>query len=261
MALYCNPDWQTLLESRQLSTFDQIWDAPVEWIDAPNRNRGGWSGVGRMQFEKHGKSITVYIKKQQNHLSRSLLHPVSGEPTFAKEFRYMRYLTQRGIQTPEPVFFAQRKNAAGHQAILMTEELEGFSSLNQMNRHGLTILQQRTLIACVANALRNMHNAGIQHRALYTKHIFVKPQAQGFAVALIDFEKSRKMLMPGLQAISDLITLNYRTPDDRFGGWSIQHRLHFFKAYYALKHVSGIYKTLVRWMARKTLKKQHQWNL
>lgn len=255
MALYCNPDWQPILESQQFATFEQIWNAPVEWIDEPNRNRGGWSGVGRAQFEKDGKSITVYIKKQQNHVSRSLRYPVSGEPTFAKEFRYMRYLAQRGTQIPEVIFFAQRKNAAGQQAILITENLEGFCALDQLDAHALTIKQQRTLIASVAKAVRQMHEAGVQHRALYTKHIFVKRQAQDYALALIDFEKSRKMLLPSLQAISDLITLNYRTL-----GWNRSQRLYFFKKYYALQRLSYFYKMLARWIACKSKKKQHQWN-
>lgn len=253
MRSYCNPDWQPLLENQQLSTFEQIWDAPLVWLDAPNRNRGGWSGVGCMQFERHGQSVTVYVKKQQNHTSRSLLHPVAGEPTFAKEFRWIRHLSQHGITVPELIFFAQRKNAMGQQAILMTQDLEGFCSLDQINRHALTVVQQRILIACVAKTLRKMHDAGVQHRALYSKHIFVKSQAQGFAVGLIDFEKSRKMLLPRLQAISDLITLNYRTVN-----WGISQRLCFFKEYYALVHLNRIYKILVRWIARKTIKKQYQ---
>lgn len=256
MALYRNSGWQSVLESKQFATFEQIWNAPVEWIDEPNRNRGGWSGVGRMQFEKDGKSITAYIKKQQNHISRSLRHPLTGEPTFAKEFKYLHYLTQRGLQTPEVIFFAQCKNADGQQAILITENLEGFSALDQVDAHALTIQQQRTLIASVAKTVRQMHDAGVQHRALYTKHIFVKQQAQDYAVALIDFEKSRKMLLPRLQAISDLITLNYRTQ-----GWNASHRLYFFKTYYAFQRLSARYKTLARWISRKSLKKQHQWKI
>lgn len=226
MTLYCNPDWQPVLESKQFATFEQIWNAPVEWIDAPNRNRGGWSGVGRLQFELHGTPVILYIKKQQNHTSRSFWHPFSGEPTFAKEFRMMRYLSQHGVVTPEVVFFAQRKNSAGQQAILITRNLEGYCGLDQINRHELSVVCQHALIAEVAKAVRKMHNVGIQHRALYTKHIFVKTQALDYKVAFIDFEKSRKMLLPSLQAISDLITLNYRT-----AGWSSVARYYFYKHY------------------------------
>lgn len=250
MTLYCNPDWQPVLESKQFATFEQIWNAPVEWIDAPNRNRGGWSGVGRMQIEMRGAPVTLYIKKQQNHTSRSFLHPISGEPTFAKEFRIMRYLSQHGVVTPEVVFFAQRKSSAGQQAILVTRNLEGYSGLDQLNRHALPIAAQHALIAAVAKAVRQMHRARIQHRALYTKHIFVNVQVQDFKITFIDFEKSRKMLLPRLQAVSDLITLNYRTT-----GWSKLHRLYFFKNYYTCQRLGGVYKTLVRWIALKSLKK------
>lgn len=255
MTLYCNPDWQSALESQQFATFEQIWVAPIQWIDEPNRNRGGWSGVGCMQFAKQAQTVSVYIKKQQNHVSRSLWHPVRGEPTFAKEFKFMRYLTQHGVMTPQVVFFAQRALHAGQQAILITENLEGFNALDQINRHGLSLTSQRKLIAKVAQAIRQMHRLGIQHRALYAKHIFVKPVDNSFAVAFIDFEKSRRMLIPSVQAISDLITLNYRT-----SGWSVSHRLYFFKQYYSIARLQGIYKMLVRWITRKTLQKQNQWN-
>jgi len=255
LALYCNPDWQPILESRQFSTFEQIWNAPVEWIDEPNRNRGGWSGVGCIQLEMNGKSVTLYIKKQQNHTSRSARHPINGEPTFAKEFRFMRHLSQRGIMTPELVFFAQRRTHAGQQAILITRNLEGFTALDQINASAFGLSAQRKLIAEVASSIRCMHQTGVQHRALYAKHIFVKPNNESFAVAFIDFEKSRNMLLPRLQAVSDLITLNYRT-----SGWSRQHRLYFFKRYYALLNLSKAYKALARWIARRTLKKQYQWN-
>ena len=52
------------------------------------------------------------------------------------------------------------------------------------------------------------------------------------------------------EAVSDLITLNYRTQ-----GWNASHRLYFFKTYYAFQRLSARYKTLARWISRKSLKK------
>lgn len=255
MTLYRNPDWQSALETQQFATFDQIWDSPIDWIDAPNRNRGGWSGVGCVQMLRHGERITLYVKKQQNHVSRSLLHPFRGEPTFAKEFRMIRHLNRHGVIAPQVVFFAQRSVKAGQQAILITENLAGFQALDQIATSGMTLPTQRSLVAKVAQAVKALHGLGVQHRALYPKHVFVRPLGDTFEVGFIDLEKSRKMLCPPLQAIGDLITFNYRTVD-----WDLPYRVYFLKAYFSIKRLDRFYKMVCRWIAYKTEQKQHQWN-
>ena len=258
MNLYCNPNWQDALQKKQFLTFDQIWNYPIDWIDTPNQNRGGWSGVGCLDVVLENKPVTIFVKKQQNHTSRSLLHPIKGVPTFAREFEAIRHLKLNGVMTPEVVFFAQRSVKEGEQAILVTEILWGYQSLDEIvvhRRKSMTLLQQRALLSCIAKAVKRMHELGIQHRALYSKHIFVKPHGQSFEIALIDLEKSRNMVFSKVQSINDLITLNYRTC-----GWSASSRLYFFKSYLATSHLSTLDKWLCRWISYKTVQKKYQWN-
>lgn len=255
MTLYCNPNWQSALENQQFATFEQIWDSPIDWIDEPNRNRGGWSGVGCIHLLNNGQPITVYVKKQQNHVSRSLRHPFKGEPTFAKEFKVIRYLSAHGVITPQVVFFGQRNVEAGQQAILMTENLADFQALDQISKSAMSLSAQRKLILKVAQAIRTMHGLGIQHRALYPKHVFVKSAGDCFEVGFIDLEKSRQMTFPWLQSISDLVTFNYRTID-----WRLRYRIYFFKKYFSIKRLDKFYKIVCRWIAYKTQQKQQQWN-
>lgn len=255
MTLYCNPNWQSALENQQFATFEQIWDSPIDWIDEPNRNRGGWSGVGCIQLLNNDQPITLYVKKQQNHVSRSLRHPFKGEPTFAKEFKVIGYLNLRGVIVPQVVFFAQRSVKAGQQAILITENLAGFQALDQINNTAMSLSAQRSLITKVAQAVRNMHGLGIQHRALYPKHVFVKSAGDTFEVGFIDLEKSRQMTFPWLQSISDLVTFNYRTADS-----SLRCRIYFLKKYFSIQRLDKFYKIVCRWIAYKTQQKQQQWN-
>ncbi len=35
MTLYCNSAWQVALQKQLLTTFDQILDYPIRWIDMP----------------------------------------------------------------------------------------------------------------------------------------------------------------------------------------------------------------------------------
>jgi hypothetical protein len=256
--LFIAPQHRKTLELNQLETFNQIWNHPIDWIDTPNQNRGGWSGVGCVEIPMGNKHFTLFVKKQQNHTSRSLLHPIKGVPTFAREFEAIRYLKAYGVMTPEVVFFAQCSVKEGQQAILVTEMLESYLPLDQMlldQKKSMSLLRQRMLLSCIAKAVKRMHELGIQHRALYAKHIFIKPHAESFEVAFIDLEKSRRMILPMVQSINDLITLNYRT-----GGWSLSHRIYFFKSYFATSQLSTLDKWLCRWISYKTAQKLHQRN-
>ncbi len=258
MTLYCNPDWKATLENERFVTFDQIWNHSVDWIDTPNQNRGGWSGVGCVEIVKDGKPVTLFVKKQQNHTSRTWRHPIKGVPTFAQEFEALGYLATNNVTTPKLVFFAQRSVKEGQQAILVTELLEGYQPLDQLTasqKKTMTLAQQRLLISCIASAVKRMHVLGIQHRALYAKHIFVRVAEGSFEVAFIDLEKSRRTFSPLLQSVSDLITFNYRT-----AGWSLSNRLYFFRKYFSIARLNGFYKMLCRWIVYKTKQKQHQWN-
>lgn len=258
MNLYYDPAWQGALETAGFANFEQIWSYPIDWIDTPNQNRGGWSGVGCVKVVKDGKAVTLFVKKQQNHNSRSLLHPIKGEPTFLREYEVLRYFKAQGINVPEVVFFGQRHSNDGQQAILITELLEGYQSLDiftQTEKKRTSLFDQKMLISSVAEATRRMHSLGFQHRALYPKHIFIKPSGISFDVAFIDLEKSRRMIFSLLQSVNDLITLNYRTL-----GWSCSHRLYFFREYYSINRLKGFYKILYCWVVYKTRQKQSQWN-
>ena len=69
---------RALLERHGLGTFDALWAKQLEAVDEPNTDGGGWSSVFRLELDGHG----YYLKRQSNHLTHSLRHPL-GEPTFA----------------------------------------------------------------------------------------------------------------------------------------------------------------------------------
>lgn len=226
MTLYCDPNWQSVLENQQFATFEQIWDFPIDYIDDPNLNRGGWSAVGCINVFFEDKPVILFVKKQLNHTSRSFCHPIKGLSTFTTEFNAIRFLQAHGLTTPNVVFFGRRRVTEGQQAILVTEMLADYVPLDRIEKSRLSLLHQRELLASVAQTVSKMHQLGIQHRALYAKHIFVKPQEHLFDIALIDLEKSRRMLLPCLQGLTDLITLNYRIK-----GWNKSARYYFYKMY------------------------------
>lgn len=60
-----------LLQQHKLDSFDALWSLKLEAIDEPNEGRGGWSSVYRLDLGRQA----YYLKRQNNHLTRSLLHP------------------------------------------------------------------------------------------------------------------------------------------------------------------------------------------
>lgn len=187
-----------LAKTEQLpSTFERWWQARGEWVEAPNQRRGGESGVQRL----HSKTGPLfYLKRQTGHLYRSWLHPL-GRPTVLRELHAMRALQRLGIRVPALVYGAAQQQAGQWRALLVTEALEGFISLEQWYA---SAAQQRDtplnrcMLQQLAAMLSRLHRAGWQHGCLYPKHIFIKSHAPGdgggVEVALLDLEKSRRRL-------------------------------------------------------------------
>ncbi|ERI52908.1 hypothetical protein N878_17150, partial [Pseudomonas sp. EGD-AK9] len=110
---------RALLEQHGLASFEALWALRLEAVDEPNTERGGWSSVYRLEL---GDSA-FYLKRQSNHLRRSLRQPF-GEPTFAREFRNIRRYGELGIPALQAVFFAQRRAPDERRAVLLTRALD-----------------------------------------------------------------------------------------------------------------------------------------
>lgn len=180
------------------NSFDLWWHSQGEWVEPANHRRGGQSGVQRLR--QHGSNRTVlYCKRQSGHIYRSLLHPF-GRPTILREQQAYRAFSSLGIKVPRLVFSAARKQQGQWQALLITEQLQGFISLEQW--YASPIAQSHPALAYavldqLAIMLVRLHTAGWQHGCCYPKHLFVKvPDASNdnpqIETAMLDLEKSRK---------------------------------------------------------------------
>ncbi|MNP01250.1 hypothetical protein D3C76_930550 [compost metagenome] len=201
---------QELLESHGLADFDALWQLDVPAVDEPNRERGGWSSVHRLEVDGH----VYYLKRQSNHLTRSLLRPL-GEPTFACEFRNIQRYRQLEIPALEAVFFGQREVGGERRAILMTRALEGWRPLDSWLKDWSSLgaeRRQAILRACGMLA-RRLHEAGQMHGCFYPKHIFLREAGEEFESCLIDLEKTRPLLLGTRDRVKDLEPLLRRAPD------------------------------------------------
>lgn len=199
--------------SVQSTTFQRWWDTLGEWVEAPNQRRDGESGVQRIQPRDpaHG---ALYCKRQVGHLYRSLLHPF-GRPTVLRELRALDAFAKLGVRVPRLVYCAIQQDAGQWRALLVTEELQGFISLEQWycddyRQHWGEAIH-RQMLEQVADTLARFHRARWQHGCCYPKHLFIKvhtDQGSRVQVAVLDLEKSRRRLRQMNAARHDLRQLN-----------------------------------------------------
>lgn len=190
-----------ILQAHKLASFDALWELQLEAVDEPNTDRGGWSSVFRLELD----GAAYYLKRQSNHLSRSLLRPF-GEPTFSREFRSIRRYQRKGIPALQAAFFGERRVAGERRAILLTRALEGWQDLAEMFEKWpqLQAEQRDAIIRACAELARRLHDAGQMHGCFYPKHIFLREGAQGIESCLIDLEKTRPILLGRRDRMKDI---------------------------------------------------------
>lgn len=254
---YVNERWRAILAHNGLSGFDDLWKLEARWFEEPNRRRGGWSGVSRCELAlPDGGTRAIFLKRQENHPTFSWRHPIIGMPTFEREFDRIVHYRACGIPTLEPVYFGTRQDGQDQRAILATEELTGFVSMEdrvqRWLRNGAPPRAVRLrLLGAVAALLRKMHDHGIQHNCFFPKHVFTRINEDGSVDArVIDLEKSRWRPARTICALRDLYSLVRPSLC-----WSRSDRLWFLKAYLRIEHLTPYAKWLWRHIEARSLRK------
>ena len=246
---FINERWRAILAFNGLNDFDAIWKHEAAWFEEPNQRRGGWSGVARCELRlPEGGSAPVFLKRQENHSTPTWRHPQRGEPTFMREFRRIMDCRRRAIPTLEPVYFGTRMHEGNQQAILMTEELTGYISLEDRVqawlRDGMPPRSERLLVIdAVARLVRQVHAHRIRHGCLFPKHVFVRINPDGSSDArVIDLEKSRRRPLRVMCAQRDLYSLSRESSTV----WSRTDKLRFFERYLEIDRLNTYGKWLWR---------------
>jgi tRNA A-37 threonylcarbamoyl transferase component Bud32 len=237
---YINPEDLPLLQESGLASFSSLWELPLTAIDKPNVERGGWSGVFRLELEGQW----YFLKRQSNYLTRTLRNPF-GEPTVAREFRNIMRYRQLEIPTLQVAFYGERKTGDEHRAILLTRALDGWQALADL----LPVWQQtaneerRKVIRACAELIGTLHASGLRHGCLYPKHLFLRRQKTGlWRGCLIDLEKTRRLCLVWDGRVKDLETF-LRTVKS----WSSSEERDFLECYMATSRAPG---SLASWQER-----------
>ena len=254
---YISERWRSILAYNGLTNFASLWKLEAKWFEEPNQRRGGWSGVCRVELGlPEGGTCTIFLKRQENHGTPSWRHPVKGVPTFMREFKRIIDYKSKCIPTLEPVYFAMRRVGKDQRAILITEDLTRFLSLEDRVQTWLkegapTRTVRRNILRAVAVLLHGMHAHGIQHSCFFPKHVFIRLNADGTVDArVIDLEKSRWRPFKTLCAMRDLYSLSRLS-----SCWSRSDRLWFFKEYLNIPRLTPYAKWLWRNIETRSVRK------
>jgi len=182
-------EFQQVLAQQGIRTFDGFWKLPRDWVDPINERRGGWSGVTRHVFTTStGKSIPVYLKRQENQSRRGPLSTYAKKPTFWFEREILHYLEDKGNFGPDLLCYAERASGGNQQTILVTRSLENYLSIDELLA-GLEDEQRVDIMDRVGEFLSRLHLLRVEHGAVYEKHIYI--DASSGDCRLIDFERAR----------------------------------------------------------------------
>jgi hypothetical protein len=230
--------WLAVASAAGLDDFETIWQQDIGWFEEPNQRRGGWSGVSRLEVKlPDGNTVAVFIKRQLNHVTRTWAHPVRGITTFRREFENLQRLQSAGVPTLDVLYFAEREARGERRAILISRELSGYSSFEDL----MIRWQQQgfpekavwqSLIDKLAGIARLMHRHHMQQNCFLPKHVFIGEHGAGMDIRLIDFEKAKRTLTVESAMLRDLDTFNRRSP-----GVRTTDRLRFLLAYHGRDRV------------------------
>jgi hypothetical protein len=248
--------WQTTLKCNHLAHFDALWVLDADWFEEPNIRRGGWSGVIKIPLEQlNDTPVFIFIKRQENHMSRTWRHPISGIATFQKEYDNLQLFHRYKIPTLELIYFGTRFYNGNLQAIIATKDLAGYYPIDQLlPDSGLDFVEnwqnRLSLLKATAKVLSRMHQHHLQHNSLYPKHIFAKPVGDSWDIKIIDLEKAKRRLFKNTAILRDLGTLRRHTLD-----WTTKEQVTFFKAYVNESQLSSKSKKLWYQIQDRVLRK------
>lgn len=209
------------LEINQLADFASLWRLDEEWFEKPNTRGQGFSGVvTRVLKSETGQSKRVFIKKQEDHTTRSLAHPIKGIPTFKREYTNIVSLSALGVPTIELLYFGTAEHKGRQRAILVSYALDEFTPVDEWFRQARSQVSDATahaVLRALVAAIKSIHQAGYRHGCLYGKHIFIRV-AEGdvlddhlgdhlddqIEVRMLDFEKAHRSAFIRRAILKDL---------------------------------------------------------
>ena len=250
------PDWQPLLQARQLDGVEAVYALQAGTVLKP----GATTEVRRLEWLDHGLRRELYVKKYW--------YPTSGDRwsgfhrgTFwgvskvRREFENLARLRAWGLDAPAPVAYGEERRASWlHRSFLISEGIPDPLSLDLFIRDLSPTLPaseqrqlRRELIGRLADYLRRMHEHRFVHHDFFWRNILLSGRSLAHFF-LIDSHKGRcwKPWMETRSRAKDLATLDAPAPSF----FRRSERLRFFLRYRGQRRLTRDDKQLLRLVLR-----------
>jgi len=207
-----NPDYAGGIDLEELRRLPSI----LASLEGRSSRQAGRSSLWNWHPQWHdGPGLVV-----RQYVHGGLLGPVRGSLFFAdgrmrRELQLAVYARRRGVPTSPPL--AVRVERAwgplvrGH---FVSEKIPGAMNLLELceavgTGHAPSRQQRRDLAAAIADAVADMHDAGILHADLNLKNVLVRNPFDGPEAYIIDFDRARLTARPTLrQRLANLLRLD-----------------------------------------------------
>ena len=241
------PRFQPMLRSAGLLDIECVAKREFDWFEAPNRRRGGWSGVSRIVLNPEApddERTAVFLKIQQNHFYTSWRNCFRQQLTYQREFSAINSLNDMVEGLPQILLYAEWAQGKNRGCVLITQALDGWTAFDQWLAQEPDNMDIEQVLGQLAGSLRRMHRHRWAHFGLFQKHVFLRRTMDGgFEVRLIDFEKARKTLTRNQSILEDVSRLLRHSPN-----LSRELQLGFLHAYFQTASFSAAQKRLIRKM-------------
>lgn len=247
------PEWEDALKQADLLDIESVSKREFDWFEAPNRRRGGWSGVTRLVLNPDAApqdQQAVFLKIQQNHFYRAPSTFFLKRLSFAREFDALQALAPVVSCMPNLLQFTQWQHDGNQGSLIITEALEGLQPFDQWLREQKNAATPhksepiRKALQSIASAAREVHNAGWAHFGFYPKHAFIRKDKNGnYSTCLIDLEKARQPLRSTHCTIEDVSRFLRHSTDLNNEG-----KVEYLRAYFQTDTFSDAQKRMIRKM-------------
>jgi len=222
-----------------------------------------------VEIQGRGYFVKIHRGIGWAEIFKHLLHlklPVLGA---AQEWRAIQAVREAGIATMTAVAFGERgRNPARQHSFVITEALTPTVSLEDYCRNWPLNPPEPALkwalIRRVAEMLRRMHGAGINHRDCYLAHFLLHtdspPTADALRVSVIDLHRAQiRNRVPLRWRNKDLAGLYFSALNI---GLTQRDKLRFLQVYFnqPLRDILVHEATLLRWLEKRAAKLMDRWH-
>lgn len=209
--------------------------------------------------------VSLYLKQHRGASFREVFkevlrgrRPLSAA---AREWRAISLLAKAGVPTMSPVAYGERRFLpwAGPSCIA-TLEVEGERLEDRAHLLRGKYREKRCIITLLADLVRTMHGAGLNHRDLYLCHVFLQEKGREKSLTLIDLQRlQRRARGFNRWVVKDLAALNYSSPATAV---TRADRVRFLRRYLRLQKLDAAAKRFAARISRKTERiRRHDRNL